>query len=61
MSEPYPIEDVFIITDPDTLKVVANPLRLEIMKLPAQPGTVKAIADHLNKLPDVFGKVRCPA
>ena len=38
----------FTITDPETLKVIADPLRLQILKSFKRPRTVKDVADMLD-------------
>ena len=43
--------DLVIIEDLDTLKVLADPLRLRLRELLEQPSTVKQIAQKLNMLP----------
>lgn len=40
-----------IITDLETLKVLADPLRLSIIEYLSRPGTVKKIAEKLDKPP----------
>ncbi len=45
-------EAEFVVSDPDTLKVLADPLRLQIIELMTPtPRTVKQIAADLNLLP----------
>lgn len=44
-------EDEFVIADLDTLKVLADPLRLSILEYLAEPATVKEIAGKLGKPP----------
>jgi DNA-binding transcriptional ArsR family regulator len=43
--------DVFVVEDLDTLKVLADPLRLRIRELLAEPRTVKQIAADLEMPP----------
>jgi DNA-binding transcriptional ArsR family regulator len=51
MSE-YPIPDAEItITNPETLKVIADSLRLQILKQLKQPATVKEVGDNLDIVP----------
>lgn len=42
------MKEAFIITDPETLKVIADPLRLQILKSFKSPRTVKDVADILD-------------
>ncbi|GAB4513714.1 MAG: hypothetical protein OHK0046_14760 [Anaerolineae bacterium] len=43
--------DEFVISDLETLKVLADPLRLSIVHYLRKPGTVKQIAERVNKPP----------
>lgn len=43
--------DVFLVDDLDTLKVLADPLRLRIRELMEKPTTVKRVAEKLDTLP----------
>jgi DNA-binding transcriptional ArsR family regulator len=44
-------DDEIIITDPETLRVIANSLRLQIIKQLQQPATVKEVADAIDLPP----------
>lgn len=48
---PFKPADVMTITDLETLRVLADPLRLSIVEYLAKPGTVKRIAQKLGKPP----------
>ncbi|MFZ0545776.1 MAG: helix-turn-helix domain-containing protein [Candidatus Promineifilaceae bacterium] len=48
MSKIPKLKKVFTITDPETLKVIADPLRLQILKCFKNPKTVKDVADALD-------------
>jgi DNA-binding transcriptional ArsR family regulator len=48
MSKFPKLKEEFIITDPETLKVIADPLRLQILKSFKSPRTVKDVADILD-------------
>ncbi len=50
-NEPYTPAEEVIISDPDTLKVVADSLRLQILRLMRRPRTVKEIGASLNIAP----------
>lgn len=50
-SSPVTIADTMLISDLETLKVLADPLRLSILEYLLKPSTVKRIAEHLNKPP----------
>lgn len=43
--------EVFVVDDLDTLKVLADPLRLRIRELMEKPTTVKRVAERLDMLP----------
>ncbi len=47
----FQIADAMTINDLDTLKVVADPLRLSILEYLMKPGTVKRIAQKLDRPP----------
>ncbi|MCI0399347.1 MAG: helix-turn-helix domain-containing protein [Chloroflexi bacterium] len=52
MDESFPQPDPeFLITNPETLKVLGDPLRLQIIKLLAEPATVKEVAAALELPP----------
>lgn len=52
MSETNPpLQDIFTIEDPDALKALAVPVRLDIIKALARPATVKKVAEKLNMPP----------
>ena len=48
MNQQVIVNDEIVITDPETLKVVADPLRLRILKLLKQPTTVKEVAEAVD-------------
>ncbi len=45
------IQDTMLISDLETLKVLADPLRLSILEYLVKPSTVKRIAEKLDKPP----------
>ena len=51
MTEIYPIPDEHIITDLETLKIIADPTRLEVMRTLKKPRTVKEVAEILETDP----------
>jgi DNA-binding transcriptional ArsR family regulator len=51
MIKQYQIEETQIIKDPQTLKAIADPLRMNIMKMLIKPKTVKEIASELDTPP----------
>ena len=51
VNETFEPSEEFIVADLDTLKVLADPLRLSILEYLAQPGTVKQIAEKIGKPP----------
>ena len=48
MSKYPKLKEEIIITDPDTLKVIGDPLRLQILKSFKNPRTVKDVAEMLD-------------
>lgn len=44
-------DDVFVVDDLDTLKVLADPLRLRILEIMHDPSTVKQVANELELPP----------
>lgn len=48
MTDEYPLEEEFIIEDADALKVIADPLRLQILRNLDKPRTVKDLAERLD-------------
>lgn len=51
MDAGYQPQDEFLIEDPETLKVIADSLRLEILRALKEPGTVKDVAEQLEMPP----------
>ncbi len=51
ISEKFKPAEEFIITDLETLKVLADPLRINILEYLSKPGTVKQVAEKLDKPP----------
>ena len=51
ISETFEPTEEFVVSDLETLKVLADPMRLSILEFLSQPGTVKLIAEKLNKPP----------
>ncbi len=51
INESFEPATEFTVSDLDTLKVLADPLRLSILEYLAKPGTVKQIAEKLDKPP----------
>lgn len=49
MSDAYPLEEEFIIEDVEALKMIADPLRLQILRNLDKPHTVKELAEQLDK------------
>jgi DNA-binding transcriptional ArsR family regulator len=48
MGDEYPLEEEFIIDNVEALKMIADPLRLQIMRNLERPRTVKDLADQLD-------------
>lgn len=48
MTDEYPLEDEFIIEDVEALKMIADPLRLQILRNLDKPRTVKDLAERLD-------------
>jgi DNA-binding transcriptional ArsR family regulator len=48
MTNEYPPEDEFIIENIDALKMIADPLRLQIIRSLDKPRTVKELAERLD-------------
>ena len=48
MGDDYPLEEEFIIDNVDALKMIADPLRLQIMRSLEKPRTVKDLAAQLD-------------
>lgn len=48
MAEEVGFDEEFTIKDLETLKVIADPLRIQILKTLRRPRTVKSIADELD-------------
>ncbi len=48
MADNYPLEEEFIIENVDALKMIADPLRLQIMRNLDKPRTVKDLAERLD-------------
>ena len=48
MTDNYPLEEEFIIENVDALKMIADPLRLQIMRNLDKPRTVKDLAERLD-------------
>lgn len=51
INESFEPASEFTVSDLDTLKVLADPLRLSILEYLSKPGTVKQIAEKLKKPP----------
>lgn len=51
ISEKFTPAKEFIVSDLETLKVLADPLRLSILQYLNKPGTVKQIAEKIDKPP----------
>jgi DNA-binding transcriptional ArsR family regulator len=51
MSEKSPKEPLFLIRDFETLKVLADPLRMQLLSLLQQPRTVKELGERLEMPP----------
>lgn len=51
ISEKFKPAEEFVISDLETLKVVADPLRLSILEFLSKPGTVKQVAEKLDMPP----------
>lgn len=51
ISEKFTPAEEFIVSDLETLKVLADPLRLSILEYLCEPGTVKLIAEKIDKPP----------
>lgn len=52
MNETFTLEDEHIITDLETLKVISDPFRIQILEFFSRKrGTVKQLADHLDVPP----------
>ncbi|GAB4309057.1 MAG: hypothetical protein Kow00117_02390 [Phototrophicales bacterium] len=51
MTTDFTPADEFIINNLETLKVIADPLRLNIVEYLAEPGTVKEVAEKIGKPP----------
>lgn len=51
MSEEYTIGDEYIIKNLDTLKIIADPTRLEVMRTLKKPRTVKEVSEILETDP----------
>jgi DNA-binding transcriptional ArsR family regulator len=49
MDDEYPLEEEFIIENVEALKMIADPLRLQIMRNLDEPRTVKELAERLDK------------
>lgn len=49
MSDDYPLEEEFIIENVAALKMIADPLRLQILRNLDKPRTVKELAKRLDK------------
>lgn len=48
MTDEYPLEEEFIIEDVETLKMISDPLRLQIIRNLEKPHTVKDLAERLD-------------
>jgi len=48
MAEQVPLSEQFTISDLDTLKIISDPLRIQILRTLRNPRTVKEIADKLD-------------
>ena len=48
MNDEYPLQEEFIIEDVEALKMIADPLRLQIIRNLDQPRTVKDLAERLD-------------
>ena len=48
MADEHLLEEEFIIEDVDALKMIADPIRLQIMRSLDKPRTVKDLAERLN-------------
>lgn len=51
ISDKFVPAEEFVISDLETLKVLADPLRISIMEYLGKPGTVKEVARRLDKPP----------
>lgn len=51
MAENYPLPDEQLITDLETLKIIADPTRLEVLRSLKRPRTVKEVAEILETDP----------
>lgn len=51
MTEANPLPNEFLITDLETLKIIADPTRLEVMRTLKKPRTVKEVAELLDTDP----------
>jgi DNA-binding transcriptional ArsR family regulator len=51
MTEEYTLPEEHIITNLDTLKIIADPTRLEVMRTLKKPRTVKEVAEILDTDP----------
>ena len=49
MGNEYPLEEEFIIENVEALKMIADPLRLQIIRNLDEPRTVKELAERLDK------------